>query len=342
VLIFTAPGQGAQTPGFLSPWLELPGFAERLGGWSELAGRDLIRLGTTGSAEEITDTSVAQPLLVAAAIAVAGLIGDEPSSFCPDTQGSAGADQPKRRGFADAAAGHSVGELAAGAIAGVTSAEDAIRLTRVRGEAMAAACGNEPTGMTAVLGGDEATVLAAIDAAGLTAANVNTAGQIVAGGTLAELEAFAANPPAGGRLRALRVAGAFHTRHMAEAVDVLSAAAAGTSIKDPAITLLSNRDGAVVSSGQDWMDRVVRQVANPVRWDRCMATMSAIGVTALIELLPGGTLTGIAKRAMPGVELLAIKTPDQLDAARALVASHATSVHPDAAPGSAPELKKES
>jgi [acyl-carrier-protein] S-malonyltransferase len=319
VLIFTAPGQGAQTPGFLSPWLELPGLAERLGGWSELAGRDLIRLGTTGSAEEITDTAVAQPLLVAAAIAVAGLLGEP-----------------------DAAAGHSVGELAAGAIAGVTSAEDAIRLTRVRGEAMAAACGAEATGMTAVLGGDEATVLAAIDAAGLTPANINTAGQIVAGGTLAELEAFAANPPAGGRLRALRVAGAFHTRHMAPAVDALAAAAAGTIVKEPAIILLSNRDGAVVSSGQDWMDRVVRQVANPVRWDRCMATMSAIGVTALIELLPGGTLTPMAKRALPGVELLAIKTPDQLDAARALVAAHGTPVNPDAAPGSAAELKKES
>jgi len=319
VLIFTAPGQGAQTPGFLTPWLELPGLAERLGGWSELAGRDLIRLGTTGSAEEITDTAVAQPLLVAAAIAVAGLLGEP-----------------------DAAAGHSVGELAAGAIAGVTSAEDAIRLTRVRGEAMAAACGTEPTGMTALLGGDEATVLAAIDAAGLTPANINTAGQIVAGGTLAQLEAFAANPPAGARLRPLRVAGAFHTRHMAPAVDALAAAAAGTSVKDPAITLLSNRDGAVVGSGQDWMDRVVRQVANPVRWDLCMATMSGIGVTALIELLPGGTLTGMAKRALPGVELLAIKTPDQLDAARALVASHATSVSPDAASGSAPDLKKES
>jgi [acyl-carrier-protein] S-malonyltransferase len=319
VLIFTAPGQGAQTPGFLTPWLELRGFAERLGGWSELAGRDLIRLGTTGSAEEITDTAVAQPLLVAAALAVAGLIGEP-----------------------DAAAGHSVGELAAGAIAGVNSAEDAIRLTRVRGEAMAAACGTKPTGMTALLGGDEATVLAAIDAAGLTPANINTAGQIVAGGTLEQLEAFAANPPAGARLRPLRVAGAFHTRHMAPAVDALAAAAAGTSVKDPVITLLSNRDGAVVGSGQDWMDRVVRQVANPVRWDLCMATMSAIGVTALIELLPGGTLTGMAKRALPGIELLAIKTPDQLDAARALVASHATSVNPDAAPGSAPESKKES
>jgi len=304
VLIFTAPGQGAQTPGFLSPWLELPGLADQLGAWSELADRDLIRLGTTGSAEEITDTSVAQPLLVAAALAVAGLIGEP-----------------------DAAAGHSVGELAAGAIAGVLSAEDAIKLTRVRGEAMAASCGAVPTGMTAVLGGDEDTVLAAIADAGLTPANINTAGQIVAGGTLEQLAQFAANPPAGARLRPLRVAGAFHTTHMAPAVDALAAAAAGTAVKDPAITLLSNRDGAVVTSGTDWVERIVSQVAYPVRWDRCMATMASLGVSAFIELLPGGTLTGMAKRALPGVELLAIKTPDQLDAARALVAAHRIASH---------------
>lgn len=300
MLIFTAPGQGAQTPGFLSPWLELPGFADQLGAWSELAGRDLIRLGTAGSAEEITDTAVAQPLLVATALAVAGLIG-----------------QP------DAAAGHSVGELAAGAIAGVMSAEDAIALTRVRGEAMAAACGAEPTGMSAVLGGDESAVLAAIADAGLTPANVNTAGQIVAGGTLEQLAAFAASPPAGARIRPLRVAGAFHTSHMAPAVETLAAAATGITVKDPSIALLSNRDGAVVTTGADWLDRIVSQVASPVRWDRCTATMSAIGVTALLELAPGGTLTGIAKRALPGIELLAMTTPDQLDTARALVAEHA-------------------
>jgi [acyl-carrier-protein] S-malonyltransferase len=305
VLILTAPGQGAQTPGFLSPWLELPGLADQLGTWSELAGRDLVRLGTAGSAEEITDTAVAQPLLVAAALAVAGLLGGKP----------------------EVTAGHSVGELAAGAIAGVLSAEDAIRLTRVRGEAMAASCDAVPTGMTAVLGGDEATVLSAIADAGLTPANINAAGQIVAGGTLEQLAEFAASPPAGARLRPLRVAGAFHTSHMAPAVDALAAAAAGTAIKDPVITLLSNRDGAVVTSGTDWVERIVNQVAYPVRWDRCMATMAGLGVTAFIELLPGGTLTGMAKRALPGIELLAIKTPDQLDAARALVAAHAVAEH---------------
>jgi [acyl-carrier-protein] S-malonyltransferase len=316
VLIFTAPGQGAQTPGFLTPWLEIPGLAEQFGAWSELAGRDLIRLGTTGSAEEITDTAVAQPLLVASAIAVAGLLGEP-----------------------DAAAGHSVGELAAGAIAGVLTAADAIRLTRVRGESMAAACDAEATGMTAVLGGVESAVLAAIAEAGLTPANINAAGQIVAGGTLEQLAEFAANPPAGARLRPLRVAGAFHTKHMAPAVDALVAAAAGVAVHDPVITLLSNRDGAVVTSGPAWVERIVHQVANPVRWDLCMATMSDINVTALIELVPGGTLTGMAKRALPGVELLALKTPDQLDAARALIAAHATATNGYAAnsDGSGPD-----
>jgi len=302
VLIITAPGQGAQTPGFLSPWLELPGVTEQIGAWSELAGRDLVRLGTTGTAEEITDTSVAQPLLVAAALAAAGVLPAEP----------------------DAVAGHSVGELGAGAIAGVISAADAMRLVRVRGEAMAEACNDERTGMTAVLGGEEDAVLAAIEAAGLTPANVNGAGQIVAGGTLAQLEAFAASPPEKARLRPLQVAGAFHTRHMASAVSALAAAVAGVPAKDPAFPLLSNADGAAVTSGTAWVERVVAQVAAPVRWDQCMATMASIGVTAMLELPPAGTLTGLAKRGLRGVETLAVKTPDQLDAARDLIKAHAT------------------
>jgi [acyl-carrier-protein] S-malonyltransferase len=307
VLIITAPGQGAQTPGFLSPWLELPGVAERVGTWSELAGRDLIRLGTAGTAGEITDTAVAQPLLVAAALAAASLLPGEPG----------------------AAAGHSVGELGAGAIAGVISADDAMRLVRVRGEAMAAACDDQPTGMTAVLGGDEEAVLAAIEAAGLAPANINGAGQVVAGGTLDQLAAFAASPPAGARLRPLQVAGAFHTGHMAPAVSALAAAAAsGVVVKDPVIPLLSNADGSVVTSGQDWIGRVTAQVAAPVRWDLCMATMAEIGVTALVELPPAGTLTGLARRALKGVRTLALKTPEDLAAARELFAEHA--------PGAAP------
>src|SRR5580698_10412501 len=293
MLLLAAPGQGAQAPGFLGEWLELPGFADRLGALSELAGCDLIRGGTTADAEEIRDTAIAQPLLVAAAVtAAAELLG--------------GADQADE--LADAAlaagvgatAGHSVGELAAGAIAGTLSAEDAVRLVRVRGQAMAQAAAAEPTGMTAVLGGDEQEVLAALEAHGLTPANVNGAGQIVAAGTLEQLAAFAADPPPRARLRPLSVAGAFHTSHMAPSVDALRAAADGMAVRSPRLALLSNRAGAVVRSGGDWMERIVTQVSAPVRWDRCMQAMADLGVTALIELPPAGTLTGLARRALPG------------------------------------------
>jgi len=310
MLLIAAPGQGSQAPGFLAAWLELPGFADRLAAWSELAGCDLIRCGTTATAEEIRDTAIAQPLLVAAAVATADeLFG--------------GLGQAVR--LADAVAGHSVGELAAGAIAGVISPADALRLVRVRGRAMARAAAAEPTGMTAVLGGDEKAVLAAIENHGLTAANVNGAGQVVAAGTMAELAAFAADPPARARLIPLSVAGAFHTRHMAPAVHDLRAAASAIKVNDPRLALLSNHDGAVVRSGADWMERIVTQVSAPVRWDKCMQSMIGLGVSAIIELPPAGTLTGLARRALPGVQLGALKTPDDLQAARSLIAEHSQS-----------------
>jgi [acyl-carrier-protein] S-malonyltransferase len=322
MLIITAPGQGAQTPGFLAPWLDVPGVTERLGAACELAGCDLIRFGTTASADEIRDTAVAQPLLVAAALAAAAaLAGGKPTDI-----------------RADAAAGHSVGELAAGVLAGVLGADDAMRLVRVRGTAMAAASAAEPTGMTAVLGGDEETVLAAIAGHGLTPANVNGSGQIVAAGTMAGLDAFAADPPPGARLRPLQVAGAFHTRHMAPAVAALREAAAGIVVEDPAITLLSDADGAAVTTGKEWLERIVAQVAAPVRWDLCMRTMADLGVTAILELPPAGTLVGLARRALPGVAVAAIKTPDQLEAARDLIAEHLS--EPDGSgPGHLPEWR---
>jgi [acyl-carrier-protein] S-malonyltransferase len=308
MLVIAAPGQGAQTPGFLAPWLELPGFADRLAAWSDLAGCDLIRAGTIADADEIRDTAVAQPLLVAAAIAAAeALTGD----FVPV------------RRLTAVVAGHSVGELAAGAIAGTISAEDALRLVRVRAQAMASAAALAQTGMTAVLGGAEEDVLASIEAHGLTPANVNGAGQIVAAGTMAELAAFAADPPARARLRPLSVAGAFHTRHMAAAVDALADAAAQVPVSDPVLPLLSNRDGELARTGKDWRERIVAQVSAPIRWDMCMATMASLGVTALIELPSAGTLSGLARRALPGVQVLAVKKPDDLDAARVLLAEHA-------------------
>jgi [acyl-carrier-protein] S-malonyltransferase len=336
MLLIAAPGQGAQAPGFLREWLELPGFSERLGSWSELAGCDLIRCGTTADADEIRDTAVAQPLLVAAALAVATeLLGGSgrPAMLAgtaladpvlADTAAAAGVD---------AAAGHSVGELAAGAIAGVLPPEDAIRLVRVRAQAMARAAAAEATGMTAVLGGDEQAVLASIETHGLTPANVNAAGQIVAAGTLGQLAAFAADPPPGARLRPLSVAGAFHTRHMEPAVAALREAAAGVTPATPVLALLSNRDGSVVRSGPDWLERIVTQVSAPVRWDRCQQTMAELGVTTLIELPPAGTLTGLARRALPGVRTLGLKSPGDLEQARALLAAghdaHAGSPAPD-------------
>jgi [acyl-carrier-protein] S-malonyltransferase len=313
MLIITAPGQGAQTPGFLAPWLEVPGVADRLGAASELAGCDLIRFGTSASADEIRDTAVAQPLLVAAALAAAAALVERGA-------GEVGGRPGDIR--ADATAGHSVGELAAGVLAGVLGADDAMRLVRVRGAAMAAASAAEPTGMTAVLGGDQDAVLAAIAGHGLTPANVNGAGQIVAAGATADLEAFAADPPPGARLRPLQVAGAFHTKYMAPAVAALGDATAGVAVEDPAITLLSDADGAAVTTGKEWLERIVAQVAAPVRWDLCMRTMADMGVTAIIELPPAGTLVGLARRALPGVAQLAIKTPDQLEAARSLIEEH--------------------
>ena len=315
MLLIAAPGQGAQAPGFLREWLELPGFADRIGAWSELAGCDLIRCGTTADADEIRDTAIAQPLLVAAAIAAAAELVGGPGR--PQRLADAAA-----AGGVDAAAGHSVGELAAGAIAGTLAPDDAIRLVRVRGLAMARAAATQATGMTAVLGGDEPEVLASIEACGLTPANVNGAGQIVAAGTADQLAAFAADPPPGARLRPLSVAGAFHTTHMAPAVDALREAAATVAVRRPVLALLSNREGSVVRSGMDWLERIVTQVSTPVRWDKCMQTMASLGVTALIELPPAGTLTGLARRGLPGVQTLSLKSPGDLDEARELLAAH--------------------
>lgn len=295
MLVIVAPGQGAQTPGFLTSWLDLPGLADRLTAWSEIVELDLIAYGTTAGADEIRDTAVAQPLLVAAALAAAEALGVTPGLL----------------------AGHSVGELAAAALAGVLTPEEALALVSARGRAMARAAAVAPTGMTAVLGGVD--VLESLAKHRLTPANVNGAGQIVAGGTLEQLAALKAEPPTRARLIPLSVAGAFHTEHMAPAVADLRAAAAGLVPRDPSVRVLSNRDGAVVESGSDFVARLIDQVSNPVRWDLCMETMTALGVTKMIELLPGGTLTGLARRGLRGVETMALKTPDDLEAAKELI-----------------------
>ncbi|MFF4045623.1 ACP S-malonyltransferase [Streptomyces chartreusis] len=303
MLVLVAPGQGAQTPGFLTPWLELPGAADRLGAWSDAIGLDLAHYGTQADADAIRDTAVAQPLLVAAGILSAAALGD----IAPG-----------------AVAGHSVGEITAAAYAGVLDDTAALTLVRKRGLAMAEAAAITETGMSALLGGDPEVSVAHLEKLGLTPANMNGAGQIVAAGTMEQLAALNEDKPEGVRkVVPLKVAGAFHTHHMGPAVDKLAEAAKELVPGDPKVIYVSNKDGHAVATGAEVLERLVGQVANPVRWDLCMETFKELGVTALIEACPGGTLTGLAKRALPGVKTLALKTPDDLDAARELIAEHA-------------------
>ncbi|GAA0641364.1 ACP S-malonyltransferase [Streptomyces thermocarboxydovorans] len=302
MLVLVAPGQGAQTPGFLTEWLDLPGAADRVAAWSDAIGLDLAHYGTKADADAIRDTAVAQPLLVAAGLLSAAALGDI-------TPG--------------AVAGHSVGEITAAAFAGVLDDKAALGLVRKRGLAMADAAAITETGMAALLGGDPEVTVPHLEKLGLTPANINGAGQIVAAGTKEQLAALEADKPEGVRkVVALKVAGAFHTHHMAPAVDTLAKAAADLTPADPRVTYVSNKDGKAVASGTEVLERLVGQVANPVRWDLCMETFKELGVTALLEVCPGGTLTGLAKRALPGVKTLALKTPADLDAARELIAEH--------------------
>ncbi|MEI5524284.1 ACP S-malonyltransferase [Streptomyces brasiliscabiei] len=302
MLVLVAPGQGAQTPGFLTPWLDLPGAADRLAAWSDVIGLDLVHFGTEADADAIRDTAVAQPLLVAAGLLSAAALEDV-------TPG--------------AVAGHSVGEITAAVFAEVLDETAALTLVRKRGLAMAEAAAITATGMSALLGGDPEVTIPHLEKLGLTPANVNGAGQIVAAGTLEQLAALEADKPEGvRRVVALKVAGAFHTHHMAPAVETLAKAAEELAPGDPKLTYVSNKDGQSVATGAEVLSRLVGQVANPVRWDLCMETFKEMGVTALVEVCPGGTLTGLAKRALPGVATVALKTPDDLDAARALIAEH--------------------
>lgn len=296
VLALLAPGQGSQTPGMLTSWLELPGAADRLSVWSEISGLDLARLGTTATAEEITDTAVTQPLVVAAT-----LLAHEEAVRRGVLQGDA------------AVAGHSVGEIAAYAIAGVISADDAVKLAATRGAEMAKACALEPTGMAAVLGGDEAEVLARLESLDLIPANRNAAGQIVAAGAVAALEKLAEDPPAKARVRVLATAGAFHTHYMAPAAEGYAAAAATVATNEPTATLLSNADGKPVDSAADAMTKLVAQMTRPVRWDLCNETLRGLEVTAIVEFPPAGTLVGIAKRELKGTPTHAVKAPSDLD-----------------------------
>lgn len=309
MLAIVCPGQGSQTPGMLGPWLELDGVAERLDAFSAAAGIDLTAHGTTSDADTIRDTSVAQPLIVATSLLAFRSLGVRP----------------------DVTAGHSVGEFAAAAVAGVLEPTAAVGLVAHRARAMAKAAAAEPTGMSAVVGGDPDAVLAAIEAAGLHPANVNGGGQVVAAGSLEGLARLAAEPPARARVIPLQVAGAFHTPYMAPARDEFAAVAAGWAAADPVLPFLSDADGRAYTggahghgTGREVLDRIVAQVVAPVRWDLCQEELAARGVTGLVELAPGGVLTGLARRTLRGVETVAVTSPSDLEAARELAAAHTT------------------
>jgi [acyl-carrier-protein] S-malonyltransferase len=297
VIVVVAPGQGSQTPGFLGPWVEDPAAKQHLERLGEAAGLDLVELGTTADADTIRRTDVAQPLIVAAGLVTLAAL-----------------DRP-----VPAVAGHSVGEITAAVAAGVLDEEAGMRLIAVRGRAMAEAAASRPTGMAAVVGGDEAVVLARLTELGLVPANFNGGGQIVAAGDLPAIEALAAEPPAKARVIPLQVAGAFHSPVMRPAVDALREFASTLTPKDPSARLWTNADGSEVTDGARFLELLVGQVASPVRWDRTMESFSAAGITGLIELAPAGTLTGLAKRALKGVPAVAVKTPADLAAAQDLL-----------------------
>ena len=300
MLAIIAPGQGSQTPGMLSAWLKDSTLRDTCAAWSLEIGSDLLTLGTSADADQIKDTANAQPLIVAAGLLSFKALGVTPSVV----------------------AGHSVGEITAASLATIISESDAMKIVQARGVEMAKAAAMTPAGMSAVLGGDREAVVAAITAAGLVAANENGGGQIVAAGSLEGLEKLAANPPEGARVRALAVAGAFHTSYMQPAIEPLRVLAANTHVHDPIATIISNKEGARVTNGREFMDRIVAQIANPVRWDLCMSTLKSMGVTGVIELAPAGTLVGLLKRAEPSIETFALKSPDDLDAAQTFAANH--------------------
>ncbi|OFT97440.1 ACP S-malonyltransferase [Brevibacterium sp. HMSC22B09] len=303
MLVVACPGQGAQKSGFLTPFMEIDSFKQTIASASEAVGLDLIAHGTTSDDETIKDTAIAQPLLVASAIASAReVLGDTAPSFY---------------------AGHSVGEIGAAALAGILTDSDAMNFVGVRSRGMAQASKAVPTGMAAVIGGVQDDVLAAIEAAGLQPANVNGGGQIVAAGALENIDKLKDNPPERTRVIPLQVAGAFHTDFMASAQPELQELADSLNPNDPTVSILSNRDGRPVENGREYVQSLVSQVTSPVRWDLCQQTLVEAGVTGLLELLPGGTLTGIARRGMKGVETFALTSADQLDEARAFVAAHA-------------------
>ena len=297
MICIACPGQGSQAPGFLNPWLEIPVFKEQIEKASAVLGIDLIHFGTVADADEIRDTKIAQPLIVAAGIASYEALKQSLGETL----------------VVSATAGHSVGEITAAYVSGIFDSDNALKFVQRRGNEMAAAAALAPSSMAAVVGGELDDVVAHLESFGLFAANYNGAGQVVAAGTKELIDALVATPPAGSRVVALQVAGAFHTSFMEPARPVLAAFAKELDVQDPDISIWTNNDGSLVATGQKYLDLMVNQVSNPVRWDKTMESMQRANVSVMVELLPAGALSGIAKRAMPNTVAIALKTPADLD-----------------------------
>lgn len=265
-------------------------------------GLDLISHGTVSDAETIRDTAVAQPLIVAAGLlTLSALFADG------------------RRSKISGVAGHSVGEITAAVAAEILTPADAMTLVRERGAAMADAATASETGMSAVIGADEAELLDRLTELGLEPANYNGGGQIVVAGELTALASLAENPPTKSRVIPLQVAGAFHTRFMAPARGQLREVASGITTQDPSMRIWTNNDGSEVTTGAAFIDLLVAQVSSPVRWDKTMDALAAAGVTGVIEIAPAGALVGLAKRGLKGIPTVAVKTPDDLPAAYEMI-----------------------
>ncbi len=306
MLALVAPGQGSQSVGMLAPWVADSQTKDLVESWSELISVDLLKLGQLGTAEEIKSTDIAQLLI-----------------FITSYLSSLALDLRNAKDSSIVYAGHSVGEFAAYSLAGTFEVDQALRLVAKRGQAMLSATKVfSKTGMSAVLGGNKEEVLSYLREFDLIPANINSNGQIIAAGSLENLERLSSSPLEGTRIRPLEVSAAFHTKFMEPAVSQFTEIFKTLSVNSPRQIVLSNKNGERLSKPTDIMENLIQQVISPVRWDLCQAKMVELGVTGMLELAPGGTLCGIAKKEIPNVETFAIKSPEDIQGANDFIRKH--------------------
>ena len=306
MLAVVAPGQGSQSVGMLSPWVTDSKDKELVDSWSSLISVDLLKLGQSGNSEEIKSTDNAQLLI-----------------FITSILSSLNLDLKNAKDQSIIFAGHSVGEFAAYSIAGTFEVDQALKIVARRGQSMLAATNAfSKTGMSAVLGGNNDEVISYLREFNLIPANINSNGQIIAAGTLENLDRLANTPPAGTRVRPLEVSAAFHTKYMEPAISRFKEIFRDLNTNSPSQIILSNKNGEELNKSTDIIENLINQVISPVRWDLCQAKMVELGVTGMLELAPGGTLCGIAKKEIPSVETFAIKSPEDIQSANDFIRKH--------------------